>query len=116
MAFMEKRPPRWHAGSDRHDADDARAGGGAGGAREKAMEMGGPDKVAKQHERGKLTARERFALFFDEGQFFEVGMHGTQMGWPRGPTATTSPPPTPWCAASARSTAAWCARPRTTSP
>ncbi|NUP04943.1 MAG: acyl-CoA carboxylase subunit beta [Polyangiaceae bacterium] len=42
--------------------------------------MGGDDKVAKQHERGKLTARERFAAFFDEGVFFEVGLHGTQMG------------------------------------
>lgn len=42
--------------------------------------MGGEDRVAKQHERGKLTARERLAAFFDEGVFFEVGLHGTQMG------------------------------------
>jgi len=42
--------------------------------------MGGPDKVQKQHERGKLTARERLAAFYDEGSSFEVGAHGTQMG------------------------------------
>jgi acetyl-CoA carboxylase carboxyltransferase component len=41
--------------------------------------MGGPDKVAKQHERGKLTCRERMAKLFDDGAFFEVGIHGTQM-------------------------------------
>ncbi len=43
-------------------------------------EMGGPDKVAKQHSRGKLTCRERMARFFDDGAYFEVGIHGTQMG------------------------------------
>ncbi len=43
-------------------------------------EMGGPDKVAKQHERGKLSARERVGRLFDGGVFFEVGIHGTQMG------------------------------------
>lgn len=45
-----------------------------------ARAMGGPDKVAKHHARGKLTARERLALLFDGGHFFEVGLHGTQMG------------------------------------
>jgi acetyl-CoA carboxylase carboxyltransferase component len=49
-------------------------------ARERVRQMGGPDKVAKQHERGKLTARERMALLFDDGVYFEVGMHGTSMG------------------------------------
>ncbi len=48
--------------------------------RAEVRKMGGEDKIKKQHERGKLTARERFALFFDDGVFFEVGMHGTQMG------------------------------------
>jgi len=48
--------------------------------RAKAKEMGGPARIDKQHARGKLTARERFALFFDGGAFFEVGLHGTQMG------------------------------------
>jgi acetyl-CoA carboxylase carboxyltransferase component len=48
--------------------------------RAEVRKMGGEAKVAKQHERGKLTARERLSLFFDDGVFFEVGMHGTQMG------------------------------------
>ena len=49
-------------------------------AREKIKQMGGPERVAKQHGRGKLTARERMALLFDDGVFFEVGIHGTVMG------------------------------------
>jgi len=43
-------------------------------------QMGGEEKVRKQHERGKLTARERMDRLFDDGQWFEVGIHGTQMG------------------------------------
>lgn len=60
--------------------------------RAKALEMGGADKIAKQHERGKLTARERFARFFDGGEFFEVGVHGTQMGPAAGPDGSDKPP------------------------
>jgi acetyl-CoA carboxylase carboxyltransferase component len=78
-------------------------------------QMGGAERVAKQHARGKLTARERLAAFFDDGVFFEVGMHGTQMGLAAGPDGKDRPPRTRWCAASARSTGAWCAVPRTTS-
>jgi len=48
--------------------------------RAKAREMGGEAKVAKHHERGKLTARERMALLFDGGDFVEIGIHGTEMG------------------------------------
>jgi len=54
--------------------------------------MGGPDKVAKQHERGKLTARERLALLYDDGVFFEVGAHGTQMGLAAGSGGGDRPP------------------------
>lgn len=32
---------------------------------------GGPERTARQHERGKLTARERLDLLFDEGSFIE---------------------------------------------
>ena len=35
-------------------------------------EMGGEKAVAKQHERGKLTARERIELLFDVGTFRET--------------------------------------------
>src|SRR4051812_13319469 len=48
--------------------------------RAEIREMGGAEKVKKQHERGKLTARERLGRFFDDGAYFEVGIHGTQMG------------------------------------
>jgi acetyl-CoA carboxylase carboxyltransferase component len=60
--------------------------------RARAREMGGPDRVAKQHARGKLTARERLALFFDDGVYFEVGMHGTQMGPAAGADGSDKPP------------------------
>ncbi len=48
--------------------------------RAQIKEMGGEEKIRKQHERGKLTARERLDKFFDGGAWFEVGIHGTQMG------------------------------------
>ncbi|MDU0478912.1 acyl-CoA carboxylase subunit beta [Staphylococcus chromogenes] len=35
---------------------------------------GGEEKLEKQHERGKLTARERVDLLLDEGTFHETGM------------------------------------------
>ncbi|SDZ89141.1 carboxyl transferase domain-containing protein [Microbulbifer marinus] len=38
-----------------------------------AYEMGGPDKVAKQKAKGKLTARERIVALADEGSFTEIG-------------------------------------------
>ena len=37
-------------------------------------QMGGEDRVAKQHTKGKLTARERIKLLFDEGTFREIDM------------------------------------------
>jgi len=44
--------------------------------RDKAAAMGGPHAIAKQHERGKLTARERLDLLLDEGTFSEIGLLG----------------------------------------
>ena len=38
--------------------------------------MASAEKIAKQHGRGKLTARERLALLIDEGTFVELGIHG----------------------------------------
>jgi propionyl-CoA carboxylase beta chain len=38
-----------------------------------AAEMGGPDRVARQRARGKLTVRERIAMLLDEGSFREWG-------------------------------------------
>jgi len=44
--------------------------------REHARLGGGEEKIARQHEQGKLTARERLALLIDEGTFTELGIHG----------------------------------------
>ena len=33
---------------------------------------GGPDRIRKQHEKGKLTARERLDLLLDPGSFVEL--------------------------------------------
>ena len=33
---------------------------------------GGPERIAQQHERGKLTARERLERLFDPGTFVEL--------------------------------------------
>src|SRR5262245_30248352 len=38
-----------------------------------AEQMGGADKVARQHEFGKLTIRERIAAVSDPGSFHEIG-------------------------------------------
>lgn len=37
-----------------------------------AENMGGEERIKKQHEKGKLTARERLALLFDDNSFVEV--------------------------------------------
>src|SRR3954466_4910515 len=37
---------------------------------------GGPEKIERQHDQGKLTARERLALLMDEDTFVELGIHG----------------------------------------
>tara|TARA_R110002167_G_scaffold59198_4_gene167423 strand:+ start:292 stop:1839 length:1548 start_codon:yes stop_codon:yes gene_type:complete len=38
-----------------------------------AQQMGGPDKVKRQHDNGKLTVRERVDRLLDAGSFHEVG-------------------------------------------
>jgi acetyl-CoA carboxylase carboxyltransferase component len=44
--------------------------------REKLRLGGGPEKVADQHAKGKLTARERIDVLVDRGTFVELGPHG----------------------------------------
>src|SRR4051812_15133219 len=44
--------------------------------REQARLGGGPEKIERQHDQDKLTARERLALLIDEGTFTELGIHG----------------------------------------
>ena len=40
---------------------------------ELARQMGGPDKVARHHDAGKLTVRERIEELLDSGSFHEIG-------------------------------------------
>lgn len=40
--------------------------------REKAMQGGGQNKIDKQHQSGKLTARERIDILLDKGSFVEI--------------------------------------------
>ena len=44
--------------------------------REQAKLGGGPERIERQHQQGKLTARERLDLLFDGGEFSELGIHG----------------------------------------
>ncbi|MSP14825.1 MAG: acyl-CoA carboxylase subunit beta, partial [Chloroflexi bacterium] len=41
--------------------------------RQQAKMGGGEERIARQHERGKLTARERLDLLLDENSFQEIG-------------------------------------------
>ena len=45
--------------------------------REEARKAGGDKKVASQHEKGKLTARERIKLLLDPNSFEEFDMFVT---------------------------------------
>ena len=38
-----------------------------------ARQMGGPDKVKRQHDAGRLTVRERIEALLDPGSFHEIG-------------------------------------------
>ena len=44
-------------------------------ARRESMveQMGGPEKVARQHDRGKMDVRQRIEALVDEGSFHEIG-------------------------------------------
>src|SRR5438094_1894898 len=42
--------------------------------RNKNLAIGGAEKIDKQHQRGKLTVRERIGLLFDQGTFVELGL------------------------------------------
>lgn len=42
--------------------------------REKLLQGGGEARIQKQHEKGKLTARERLELLFDKDSFVEYGL------------------------------------------
>ncbi len=47
--------------------------------RERALQMGGPDRVRRQHELGKTTVRERLAGLLDVDSFVEMGQLADSM-------------------------------------
>ena len=48
--------------------------------RRESMQGGGEDRIAAQHQRGKLTARERIDLLLDAGSFEEFDILKTGRG------------------------------------
>ena len=57
---------------------------------EKIREGGGPKAIESQHNKGRLTARERIHLLVDPGSFFELGAyvaHGMYEEWGGAPAA-----------------------------
>jgi len=48
--------------------------------RERVLGLGGPARIARQRQMGKLTARERLARLLDPGSFEELGAHVTHRG------------------------------------
>jgi len=53
--------------------------------RERAALGGGEDRIDSQHEKGKMTARERIDYFLDDGTFHEFDRFRThrnhKFGW-----------------------------------
>jgi len=47
--------------------------------RDRALEMGGPDRVERQHSLGKLTVRERLDLLLDPGTWVEYALLADHM-------------------------------------
>jgi methylmalonyl-CoA decarboxylase subunit alpha len=43
--------------------------------RKEALAMGGPERIARHHSTGRLTARERIALLVDADSWSEIGLH-----------------------------------------
>jgi len=69
----------WSANRIRAVGDDyGRLVGELHARRKKNLAMGGAEKVDKQHQRGKLTVRERLELLYDPGTFVELGLLASQ--------------------------------------
>jgi propionyl-CoA carboxylase beta chain len=70
LALLIDRPPKGQAMHGSSDGDTLRKRLEA--LEQKAELGGGPERIAKQHEAGKLTARERLDLLLDPGTFVEL--------------------------------------------
>jgi methylmalonyl-CoA decarboxylase subunit alpha len=57
--------------------------------RRRTLAMGGPERLAKHHGKGKLDARARIDHLLDPGTFREIG---TLVGGEPPPTASSSGP------------------------
>jgi acetyl-CoA carboxylase carboxyltransferase component len=55
-----------------------------------AEELGGPERVKRQHDGGRLTIRERVARLADAGTFHQRHHHPRRVGRDRSTTPTTS--------------------------
>jgi acetyl-CoA carboxylase carboxyltransferase component len=58
-----------------------------------ARAMGGPERVARQHGRGRLTIRERIDGLVDEGSFTEIGQVAGTSTYDQGSLASFVPDP-----------------------
>ena len=68
MAKTEKAPPLDRTIEDRIDELHKR--------RRSALQPGGRDAAQRQHDKGKLTARERLGILMDVGSFVETDPFG----------------------------------------
>jgi propionyl-CoA carboxylase beta chain len=83
--------------------------------REAARSGGGAKRIAAQHAKGKLTARERIEVLLDVGSFEEWDMFVEHRCADFGMDATHIPAMA-WSPATAPSTAGWCSSSARTSP
>ncbi len=58
---------------------------------ELARRMGGPEKVARQREHGKLTVRERIDALLDDGSFHEIGAIAGRASYDKGKLTGLAP-------------------------
>ena len=77
MSDDDKAKPSATGGGDVHDWGPLV--GDLTERRDRALAMGGPERVERQHSLGKLTVRERLDLLVDPGTWVEYGMLADHM-------------------------------------
>lgn len=73
----------------------------------KASQGGGLDKIEKQHESGRMTARERIDMLLDKGTFNELDKFVTAPVHPLRNGEKTKFPETVWLQDTEKSTDVW---------
>ena len=56
-----------------------------------AEELGGPERVKRQHDGGRYTIRERILKLADSGSFHEVGKIAGMVSWVAGLRGDSAP-------------------------